>query len=87
MIMTKQEKNNEVKKFFYNFLEEKGFVAHDEGHGYWYVHPKNNGFASCMFQVTRKWDVDTFDCQSQYVLEFADMLETRLNEYIRMFDL
>ena len=85
--MTKAEKNKEVTRMFYEFIESKGFEAHDEGHGYWYVHPKNNGFSTTMFQVTRNWEVDTFGCESEHVLEFADQLQEQLNEYVAMFNL
>jgi hypothetical protein len=40
-----------------------------------------------MFMVTRKFDVETVFCENGEVLEFANQLETRLNEYIRMFNL
>ena len=85
--MTKTEKNQEVTRMFYEFIESKGFQSHDEGHGYWYVEPKGNDVNTKMFQVTRKWEVDTFGCESQFVLEFAEQLQKQLNEYVAMFNL
>lgn len=85
--MTKAEKNKEVTRMFYEFIERKGFEAFDEGHGYWYVFPKNNDFNTTRFQVTRKFEINTFGCESQFVLEFADMLQKQLNEYVAMFNL
>lgn len=80
--MTKTEKNQEVTRMFYEFIESKRFEAHDEGHGYWYVYPKNNQFSTTMFQVTRTFEINTFGCESEYVLEFADILKEKLNEYM-----
>jgi|TARA_B100001939_G_C16672832_1_gene501004 hypothetical protein len=85
--MTKTEKNQEVTKQFYALIQEAGYQAHDEGHGYWYVEPKGNVDNRNMFMVTRKFDVETVFCENGEVLEFANQLETRLNEYIRMFNL
>lgn len=85
--MTKTEKKQEVTRMFYEFIERKGFEAFDEGHGYWYVFPKNNDFNTTRFQVTRDFEINTFGCESQFVLEFADMLQKQLNEYVGMFNL
>jgi ribulose bisphosphate carboxylase small subunit len=85
--MTKTEKKQEVTRMFYEFIESKRFEAHDEGHGYWYVYPKNNQFSTTMFQVTRDFEINTFGCESEHVLEFADILKEKLNEYVRMFNL
>jgi hypothetical protein len=85
--MTKTQKKQEVTRMFHEFIDSKGFIAHDEGHGYWYVHPKNNGFSTTMFQVTRKFEVDTFGCESEHVLEFADILKEKLNEYMATVNL
>lgn len=85
--MTKTEKKQEVTRMFYEFIERKGFEAFDEGHGYWYVFPKNNDFNTTRFQVTRDFEINTFGCESQFVLEFADMLQKQLNEYVAMFNL
>ena len=85
--MTKTEKKQEVTRMFYEFIESKGFEAFDEGHGYWYVFPKNNDFNTTRFQVTRDFEINTFGCESQFVLEFADMLQKQLNEYVAMFNL
>lgn len=85
--MTKTEKKQEVTRMFYEFIERKGFEAFDEGHGYWYVFPKNNDFNTTRFQVTRDFEINTFGCESQFVLEFADMLQEQLNEYVAMFNL
>lgn len=85
--MTKAEKNQEVTRMFYEFIDSKGFEAHDEGHGYWYVYPKNNGFSTTMFQVTRTFEIHTFGCESEHVLEFADQLEEKLNVYMATVNL
>jgi hypothetical protein len=85
--MTKTEKNQEVTRMFYEFIESKNFEAHDEGHGYWYVYPKNNQFSTTMFQVTRTFEINTFGCESEYVLEFADILKEKMNEYIAAVNL
>ena len=85
--MTKTEKKQEVTRMFYEFIERKGFEAFDEGHGYWYVFPKNNDFNTTRFQVTRDFEINTFGCESQFVLEFADMLQKQLNEYVATVNL
>jgi len=85
--MTKAEKIKEVTRNFYALIGESGYQAHDEGHGYWYVEPKGSTDNRNMFMVTRKFDVETSFCENAEVLKFADALETRLNEYIRMFNL
>ena len=85
--MTKTEKNQEVTRMFYEFIESKRFEAHDEGHGYWYVYPKNNQFSTTMFQVTRTFEINTFGCESEYVLEFADILKEKLNVYMATVNL
>ena len=85
--MTKTEKKQEVTRMFYEFIERKGFEAFDEGHGYWYVFPKNNDFNTTRFQVTRDFEINTFGCENQFVLEFADMLQKQLDEYVAMFNL
>ena len=85
--MTKTEKKQEVTRMFYEFIERKGFEAFDEGHGYWYVFPKNNDFNTTRFQVTRDFEINTFGCYSQFVLEFADQLNQELETYQRMMEL
>jgi hypothetical protein len=85
--MTKTQKKQEVTRIFYEFIESKGFQAHDEGHGYWCVEPKGNDVNTKMFQVTRDFEVETFGCYNQFVLEFAEQLKRELKNYQRIMEL
>ncbi len=86
--MTKTEKNQEVTRMFYEYCEQRGFIADDEGFGYWMVAKQGSVRADEMFQVHRRgFEVVTHLCECENALEFAKQLDGVLENWKRMFEL
>ncbi len=86
--MTKKEKNQEVTRMFYEYCEQRGFIADDEGFGYWMVAKQGSVRADEMFQVQRRgFEVVTHLCECENTLEFAKQLDGVLENWKRMFEL
>tara|TARA_B100000497_G_C7477142_1_gene293324 strand:+ start:183 stop:443 length:261 start_codon:yes stop_codon:yes gene_type:complete len=86
--MTKTEKNQEVTRMFYEYCEQRGFIADDEGFGYWMVAKQGSARADEMFQVSRRgFEVVTHLCECENALEFAKQLDGVLENWKRMFEL
>ena len=86
--MTKTEKNQEVTRMFYEYCEQRGFIADDEGFGYWCVAKQGSVRSDQMFQVQRRgFEVVTNFCECEETLEFARELNGELENWKRMMEL
>ena len=85
--MTKTEKTQEVTRLFYEFCEQKGYIAEDDGFGAWVVAKFPAGLNQ-MLQVDRRgFAVHTNGCECGKTLKFAKELEIEIENYKRMFEL
>ncbi len=86
--MTKTARIKEATRMFYEFVEKNGFMADDEGFGYWMVAKQGSTRADEMFQVNRgDFDVCTHLCECEEALEFAKGLEVEMENVKRMMEL
>ena len=88
--MTKTARIKEATRLFYEFVEKNGFMADDEGFGYWMVAKQGACRADEMFQVNRgngDFDVCTHLCECEEALEFAKELEGHMDNVKRMMEL
>ena len=88
--MTKTERIQEATRLFYEFVDQRGFIADDEGFGYWMVAKQGSVRADKMFQVSRRnggFEVCTHLCECENALEFAKELEGHMENVKRMFEL
>lgn len=88
--MTKTARIKEATRMFYEFVEKNGFMADDEGFGYWMVAKQGACRADEMFQVNRgngDFDVCTHLCECEEALEFAKELEGHMDNVKRMMEL
>ena len=88
--MTKKERIQEATRMFYEFVESKGFMADDDGFGYWMVAKQGAVTNDQMFQVTRRngaFDVCTHLCECEEALGFAKELEGHMENVKRMMNL
>ena len=87
--MTKKERIQEATRMFYEFVERNGFIADDEGFGYWMVAKQGACRADQMFQVNRRnggFDVCTHLCECEEALGFAKELEGHMENVKRMME-
>ena len=86
--MTKTERTQEVTRMFYEYCEQRGFIADDEGFGYWCVAKQGSVRSDQMFQVQRRgFEVVTNFCECEETLEFARGLNGELENWKRMMEL
>ena len=86
--MTKTERTQEATRMFYEICDRNGFIAEDEGFGYWMVAKQGSVRADEMFQVQRRgFEVVTHLCECENALEFAKQLNGALENWKRMFEL
>ena len=88
--MTKTARIKEATRMFYEFVEQNGFMADDEGFGYWMVAKQGACRADEMFQVNRgngEFGVCTHLCECEEALEFAKRLEEHMENVKRMMEL
>ena len=86
--MTKTERIQEATRLFYEFVDQRGFIADDEGFGYWMVAKQGSVRADEMFQVQRRgFDVCTHLCECENALEFAKELDGHMENVKRMMNL
>ena len=88
--MTKTARIKEATRMFYEFVEKNGFMADDEGFGYWMVAKQGAFRADEMFQVNRgngDFDVCTHLSECEEALEFAKELEGHMDNVKRMMEL
>ena len=86
--MTKKERTKEATRLFYEICEQRGFIAEDEGFGYWYVTKQGSGYEHEMFQVQRRgFEIITHLCKCEEALQFAKDLEIELDNIKRMLDI
>jgi len=88
--MTKTARIKEATRMFYEYCQREGFMADDEGFGYWMVSKQGSTRADEMFQVNRgngDFDVCTHLCECEEALEFAKELEVEMENVKRMMEL
>ena len=88
--MTKKERIQEATRMFYEFVESKGFMADDDGFGYWMVAKQGAYRGDQMFQVSRRnggFDMCTYLCECEETLGFAKELEEYMENVKRMMEL
>ena len=88
--MTKTARIKEATRMFYEFVDQNGFIADDEGFGYWMVAKQGTVRNDQMFQVNRgngDFDVCTHLCECEEALGFAKELEGHMDNVKRMMEL